>query len=526
MGRRLFIGIDFGTDSVRALCVDAAGATVAESVRAYPRWAEGRFCDAAASRFRQHPLDYLEAMEGAVREVAGACDAARVAGLGLDTTASTPCLVDGGGTPLALLPDFADDPDAMFVLWKDHTAVDEAARITETARSWGGADFTAYEGGDYSPEWLWAKALHVLRTSPRLRAAARGVVEHGDWIPALLTGAPVRRGRCTAGHKAMWHASWGGYPPPDFFARVDPLLLPLRASFPAETFTADRPVGSLSGEWAERLGLPAGIAVAGGAIDCHVGAVGAGIRPGTLVKVCGTSTCDILVAKGDVPRIPGICGQVDGSVVPGFIGLEAGQSAFGDVYAWFRRFLGYAGEVSLAALEHAAAALAPGAGGVAALDWLNGRRSPYADPTLTGSILGITLATTPPQVYAALVEATVFGSKAIADHLAAHGITVDRVVATGGISRKSPYVMQTMADVLAMPIAVAACDQTCALGGAILGATAAGAFPDVPSAMAAMAAGTDREYRPDPGRAEQYGKLYERYKRIAQTPHPLNSLTS
>ncbi len=525
MNDTTFIGIDFGTDSVRAILVDASGSILAESVRPYPRWAEGRFTDPAASLFRQHPLDYMEAMTSAVREAASHADPASVAGIGIDTTGSTPCLTDYCGRPLALQPDFADDPDAMFILWKDHTSIEEERRINEIAHSGAFPDYTAYEGGAYSCEWFWSKILHVLRANPRVRAAAHGAVEHCDWMAALLTGAtgesqsapgPAHRSRCAAGHKAMWHASWGGLPPVDFFKAVDPLLVPMRLAANADFPTADAPVGHLSPEWAERLGLTERAVVAGGMLDGHSGAVGAGIRPRTLVKVCGTSSCDFLVADGVGDVVPGICGQVDGSVVPGFIGLEAGQAAFGDVYAWLRRFLSYAGDVSVAAIERDAAAIAPGSTGIAALDWFNGRRTPYADASRTGAIAGLNLGSTPPMVFRALAESTVFGAKAIIDHFEKHGIPVSEIVATGGISRKSPFVMQMCADVLGRPVKVAACDQTCALGGAIFASVASGFFNSVPDAMDRLASGTDREYSPDPASTAIYAKLYQNYLRLCK----------
>ena len=546
-----FLGIDFGTDSVRALIVDASGRTLAEAVRPYPRWGEGRHIDASVGMFRQHPLDYLEAMTDAVREAVSHVDASEVKGIGVDTTGSTPCLTDAAGLPLALRPEFADDPDAMFVLWKDHTAIEEERRINEVAHSGDGPDYTAYEGGIYSCEWYWSKVLHVLRANPRVRAAAAGAIEHCDWIPAVLTGGnPVamgkrgkgnpktnstperlngqtvkrlnevlcpaaRRSRCAAGHKAMWHASWGGLPPESFFERVDPLLVPFRRATPDESFTPDKPVGLLSHEWAERFGLPETVVVAGGILDGHCGAVGAGVRPGRLVKVCGTSTCDFLVAESVDGLIPGICGQVDGSIVPGFVGLEAGQSAFGDVYAWLKHFLSYAGKVSVAAIERDAAAIAPGSTGIVALDWFNGRRTPYYDATCTGAITGLNLGTTAPMVFRALAEATVFGSKRITDHFAEHGITTSDIVMTGGISRKSPFVMQMFADVLRQPVKVASCEQTCALGGAIFAAVASGAYPDVPTAMEHMASGIDRVYNPDAAAAAAYASLYTKYRRLA-----------
>ncbi len=563
-----FLGIDFGTDSVRAIVVDEAGQTLAEAVRPYPRWGEGRYIDASAGMFRQHPLDYIEAMTDAVREAVSHTNPAEVRGIGVDTTGSTPCLTDASGVPLALHPEFADDPDAMFVLWKDHTAIEEERRINEVAHSGDGPDYTAYEGGVYSCEWFWSKVLHVVRANPRVRAAAAGAIEHCDWIPALLVGekrgypefrvpssefqvpgspthastlqlfnlstqsaepsnrqtvkpsnralCPAARcSRCAAGHKAMWHASWGGLPPESFFKRVDPLLMPFRKATPDESFTPDNPVGHLSPEWAERFGLLETVVVAGGILDGHCGAVGAGVRPGTLVKVCGTSTCDFLVAEHVDGLIPGICGQVDGSIVPGLVGLEAGQSAFGDVYAWLKRFLSYAGEVSVAAIERDAAAIAPGSTGIVALDWFNGRRTPYYDATRTGAITGLNLGTTAPMVYRALAEATVFGSKRITDHFAEHGIAVNDIVMTGGISRKSPFVMQMFADVLGQPVKVASCEQTCALGGAIFAAVASGAYSDVPTAMEHMASGIDRVYSPDAGAIEVYAKLYSKYCQMA-----------
>ncbi len=511
MSSPLFIGLDFGTDSVRALVADADGQTVADAVRPYPRWAEGRFCAAAGNQFRQHPLDYLEALADAVRDALQGIDPSRVLGIGIDTTASTPCLVDQGGRPLALRPEFADDPDAMFILWKDHTAIAEATRFNEVAHGGAFEDYTRYEGGAYSEEWFWSKVLHVLRGNPRVRDAAASAVECCDWIPAELCGAPVKPGRCARGHKAMWHASWGGLPPAAFFHEVDPLLDPVRASLGQDSFTADVPVGRLAPAWAHRLGLPASVAVSGGVIDCHMGAVGANVAPGTVVKVCGTSTCDVLVAPSVDRCIEGICGQVDGSVVPGLVGLEAGQASFGDVYAWLRKFLGYAGQVSIAQIEAEAAALPPSPSPVAALDWFNGRRTPYADASRSGAIVGLTLGTTVPMVYRALAEATVFGSRAIIDHFVAQGVAVERIVATGGIARKSPYVMQLLADVLDRSVAVADCDQTCALGGAIFGAVAAGFLPSVPAAMERMAARPGRTYTPRVELVPHYASLYRRY---------------
>lgn len=539
-GQAFVLGIDFGTDSVRALVVDAAdGSSAGTAVSNYKRWAKGEFCDPRSNRFRQHPLDYVEGIEEATVKAlaaAGAGVAAKVRGITIDTTGSTPCLADGSGAPLALLPEFASEPDAMFVLWKDHTAVAQAERINALARSWGGEDFTKYEGGIYSSEWFWAKVLRLVENKSKAAAAARTIVEHCDWMPALLTGAKdlkaYRRSRCAAGHKAMWHASWGGYPPAAFLDKLNPRLSELAASLGTETYTAETVFGKLCPEWAKRLGLSTDVVVSVGAFDAHIGAVGGDVAPGTLLKIMGTSTCDIMIGAkpaGPEKLVAGICGQVDGSVVSGMIGYEAGQSAFGDVFAWFRKLLawpiraglsGTAAEASaledklLPALEAEAAKIDPASSGLVALDWLNGRRTPDADQSLTGALAGISLGTDAPAVYRALVEAAAFGSRAIVERLRAEGVKVERVAAIGGVARKSPLVMQISSDVLGMDISVSANDQSVALGGAMFAATAAGLYPEVLSAQAAMRAPIECVYKPDPARRAVYDKLYLKYKAL------------
>jgi L-ribulokinase len=542
---RLVIGLDFGTDSVRTVIVDAhSGEEIASAIRTFARWKEGRYCDPAGNRFRQHPMDHLEGLEATVREAlarAPAGTAGRIVGITADTTGSTPGPVDRAGTPLALLPAFADDPDAMFVLWKDHTAVGEAEEINHIARAWGGEDVTKYVGGVYSSEWFWAKMLHILRANPRVREAAFSWVEHCDWITAVLTGTTdprtMKRSRCAAGHKAMWHASFGGLPPAQFLTRVDPLLDGVRDRLYTETWTCDVAAGSLDPEWANRLGLRPSVIVGVGAFDAHLGAIGGEIEPYVLCKVMGTSTCDMLVAPleemGDT-LVRGICGQVDGSILPGMLGMEAGQSAFGDVYAWFRDLLtwpvaslgsraGIADDVLqglvdgvIPALSEAAASLAPDARAVVALDWLNGRRTPFADQALEGALAGLRLGSDAPRVFRALVEATAFGAKRIVDRFEVEGVPIRGVIALGGIPRKSPFVMQTVCDVLDMPIRVARADQTCALGSAMAAATAAGVHADVPASQRAMGCGFETEYRPDAERAAVYRVLYGRYERLGQ----------
>lgn len=537
MPNLLALGIDFGTDSVRALLVDTrTGRELAAGVANYPRWRLGRFCDAASHRFRQHPLDHLEAMTAAVRDCLKAApkgSALRVAGIGVDTTGSSPLPVAADGEALALKKEFKDDPDAMMVLWKDHTGVAEAEEINALAHGGAQTDCTRWSGGIYSSEWFWAKILHVTRHSRKVAKAAHTWVEHCDWVPAVLCGiadpALIRRSRCAAGHKAMWHPEWGGLPPAAFLAALDPRLAALRDRLYQDTFTADAAAGSLCAAWADRFGLPAGIPVAVGAFDAHLGAVGSGGGDFDLVKVMGTSTCDMLVAPADAlggRSVPGICGQVDGSILPGRIGLEAGQSAFGDVYAWWkgqvawglRRLGGKAAAAAedglIPALAAEAAKLPPGAGGLVALDWFNGRRTPDASARARASITGLHLGHGPAHIFRALAEATACGARAILERFEDNGVAVRRVVAIGGIARKSPLVMQICADVMQRPIAVVRSDQCCALGAAIAGAVAGGVHRDIPAAQRAMASAVERTVRPDRRNAKAYDALYAGYRAL------------
>jgi len=539
------VGIDFGTDSVRSIVVDAAtGSVLGASVKPYPRWANGLYCDPAQNRFRQHPLDSLETLESSLRDAlaeAGPGAPGRVRGIAVDTTGSTPVLADRSGKPLALSAPFADNPNAMFVLWKDHTAVAEAERLNQLARTWGGTDFIKYVGGIYSSEWFWAKATHILETDPAVAEAAVSIVEHCDWIPAVLTGttdlARFKRSRCAAGHKALWHAEFGGYPADAFLAALNPRLPALKKTLGTETFTADTPFGTLSPEWAAKLGLPRETVVGVGAFDAHMGAVGGGIARHRILKVMGTSTCDIVVApRANEPEklVAGICGQVDGSVISGMIGYEAGQSAFGDVYAWFKALLAWpletvlpalpglsdavkddvvarVAEKIIPALEERGAALPIEESAPLALDWMNGRRTPDANQRLTGAITGLRLGTDAPRVYRSLVEATAFGSRAIVERFRAQGIRIDSAIAIGGVAKKSRFVMQTIADVMNLEVTVGAGAEPVALGAAMFAATAAGLYPRVEEAQRAMSSGTEAIYRPDPERAERYDRIYQAY---------------
>lgn len=548
MQDKYVIGVDYGTDSVRSLVINAhSGETVGNSVFEYPRWKKGLYCNPSENQFRQHPLDYLEGLEQSITGALaglGKDVIMNVEGITIDTTGSTPVAVDRSGMPLALDSRFNEDPDAMFILWKDHTAVKEAAEINELAKTWGGEDFTRYEGGVYSSEWFWSKILHVLRGNKKVRENAWSWVEHCDWMPAILTGntdpLKLKRSRCAAGHKAMWHESFKGLPDQKFLILLDPLLEGLRGRLYTQTYTCDIPAGRLTKDWAGKLGLKPGIIVGVGAFDAHLGAVGGEIKPYNLIKVMGTSTCDMLVASpeeiGD-RLVGGICGQVDGSIVPGMIGLEAGQSAFGDVYAWFAGLLMWpvvnvirgfdwldatikekiqteTAEKIITKLSRNAAVLNNQDTAIVALDWLNGRRTPYANQALKGAITGLSLGSDTPRVFKSLVEATAFGSRMINERFISEGMRIDRVLAVGGVAKKNPFVMQIVADVLNMPVSVAASDQTCALGSAMAASVAAGIHIDIPSAQKAMGAGFEKDYHPNPERAEKYEKLFSVYRKL------------
>jgi L-ribulokinase len=548
------LGIDFGSDSVRALIVAAdTGAEVATGVYYYPRWGRGDFCQPTNNQFRQHPLDYTDSMTEAVRSALAAAPsgvAGYIRGIAVDTTGSTPVAVDASGTPLAMLPGFETNPNAMFVLWKDHSAIREAGEINDLCRK-SSTDYTKYEGGIYSSEWFWAKVLHIMREDSRVAAAAHSWVEHCDWIPFLLSGGDdvqkMKRSRCAAGHKALWHPDWNGLPPEEFFTALDPTLTGLRDRLYTETYTSDKVAGQLSEDWAGRLGLSVGIPIMVGAFDAHMGAVGGQIEPFHLSKVMGTSTCDMLMVPEDHPAakilVKGICGQVNGSIVPGMLGLEAGQSAFGDVFAWFAQLLSWPlenilnkddelsadlKERMIAKVQNAiipelstAAKALPPEGDIVAVDWFNGRRTPDADQRLKGAIAGLNLGSDAPRIFRALVESVCFGARRIVERFVEEGIPVEGIIGLGGVAKKSPFVMQTMADVLNRPLRIAASEQTCALGAAMFAAVGAGLHTDVPTAVAAMAGGFDVEYTPNQERVGLYDQRYSRYLQLGEIAEKL-----
>ncbi|RDC57839.1 ribulokinase [Pedobacter chinensis] len=539
------IGVDYGTDSVRSVLVDTAnGKEISSSVFLYPRWQKGLYCKPSINQFRQHPLDYIEGLTHTIKDCLAKAGGSEIAylvkGISVDTTGSSPVAVDATGTPLALTPGFEENPNAMFVLWKDHTAVKEAAEINEHATKFS-LNYLKYVGGIYSSEWFWSKLLRILRVDSAVKNNAQSWVEHCDWIPFLLCGgtdvSTMKRSRCAAGHKALWAEEFNGLPPEDFFSSLDPLLAGSRDRLFVDTYTSDISAGTLSEEWAHQLGLTTDVVVGVGAFDAHMGAVGGQIEPYYLSKVMGTSTCDILVAPNQDLHgklISGICGQVNGSVIPGMAGLEAGQSAFGDVYAWFKNLICWPlnhlltesdlidketvialkDELEskiIANLSTQAEALEDDDYAELAIDWLNGRRTPDANQELKGAITGLGLGTDAPRFFRALAAATCFGAKAIVDRFKEQGVPVKGIIGIGGVAKKSSYIMQMMADVLEMPIRIHRFEHTCALGAAMFAAVAAGIYPSIEAAMAAMGTGFEKEYKPNIKKQKMYRMHYQQY---------------
>lgn len=525
------LGLDYGTGSVRALIVDTRdGAEVASGTFDYPTGEGGVITDDRDPNLaRQNPADYLAGLSHSVRQaVSNASNfkgfaLSRLVGIGVDTTGSTPIPVDKNGTPLGMLDEFKKDPGAQAWLWKDHTSFAEAAEITQKASA-GGFPYLGKCGGTYSSEWYWSKILHCERAHPKAAKAAFGWVEFCDYIPAYLTGqtdpTKIRRSICAAGHKAMYHASWSGLPSATFLDSLSPGLSRYRERYAAPAVPSDQRAGTLAASVAKDLGLPAEIPVAVGAFDAHMGAVGSGCGPGTLVKIMGTSTCDCMVAllAANLPDIPGVCGIVPESILPGMYGIEAGQSAVGDIFDWFVRRIAPGaygtGAEAHQRLSDAASKLKPGESGLVALDWHNGNRTVLVDPRLTGLIVGEHLHTTPPEIYRALIEATAFGALKIIDRLEEYGVKVERVVNCGGIAEKSPLTMQIYADATGRPMQVSRSAQTCALGAAIFGAVVGGAHKSVPEAQKAMTGIKPTVYSPIAANVAMYHRLYRLYTQL------------
>jgi L-ribulokinase len=523
------IGLDYGTNSVRALVVDTAnGREVGTAVWNYAHGTAGVILSRDPNLARQHPADYVagakitikNALADAKKNVRG-FSANQVVGIGVDTTGSTPLPVDVNGRPLAFGKKFANEPAAMAWLWKDHTGVNEAAEITALAKKMR-PQFLAKCGGIYSSEWFWSKILKCLRIAPEVFNAAHSWIELADFVPAELTGtlAPGKfiAGVCAAGHKAMWNAKWGGYPDSQFLSKLNPKLAQLRSRLTPRVCSIDKSVGGLTESWAKKTGLTAGIPVAVGAFDAHLGAVGSGVAPGCLVKIIGTSTCDIAIAPNTkkLADVPGLCGIVDGSVLPGFFGLEAGQSAVGDLFNWLVNYIEPGGKIFLSHrdLDEVALKLQPGESGLIALDWNNGNRTILVDQKLTGLLVGQTLYTTPAEIYRALIEATAFGALTIINRFEEYGVKILSVVNCGGIADKSALTMQIYADVTGRPMKVSRSSQTCALGSAVAAAVVAGVHKNFSEAQKAMTGLKPKIFKPDPNAHTTYRELYVIYKKL------------
>jgi L-ribulokinase len=530
------IGLDFGTNSCRSLIVNISnGVELSSYVFPYPSGEAGIILNPSVPNMaRQNPADYLTGIEITVKEAIKKAAAAdkefspdNIIGIGVDTTGSSPLPVDESGTPLCFNSRFNNNPAAMVWLWKDHTSYSEAAEITELAVN-EYPNYIAKVGGVYSSEWYWSKVLHCSVEAPEVFNAAYSFVEICDWITSQLTGITkpeeIKRSICAAGHKALYNDEWGGFPEDSFLEKLRPGLSSLKKNMSAKAYPSEEQAGTLSAEWAKKLGLSAEVSVAVGAFDAHMGAVGAGVKNGTLVKILGTSTCDVMVQPNTSPLadIPGVCGIVNESVMKGYFGIEAGQSAVGDIFLWFMNHLvpekyGVTTDEKFACFEKAASRLKPGETGLMALDWNNGNRTILVDVRLTGLLLGQTLHTEPHEIYRALIEATAFGALRIIDRIEENGVTINEIVNCGGLAVKSPLIMQIYADVTGRPMKISRSEQTPALGAAIFGAVSAGknvcGFVNAEQAQLAMTA-TNKEYLPDKHNHEIYKKLYKIYVQL------------
>ncbi|MGB7841693.1 MAG: ribulokinase [Salinimicrobium sp.] len=526
------IGVDFGTSAVRAIIVNTQnGKNIVSSEFKYPRWEKKQYCKASIKQFRQHPKDYLEGLEYVIKDCLDSCSktiSENIKGLSIDTTGSSPVAVDENGQPLALQDKFAENPNAMFFLWKDHTAIEEAEYINEIAKN-SSFDYLRFSGGLYSSEWFWSKLLYVLKNDAEVSEAMHSWVEHCDWMPYLLTGetdlGKMRRSTCAAGHKALWSKEHNGFPSTDFFDLLDPRLKKIKNSLSSETYPASIPAGKLCEEWANRLGLSRNVFVGVGALDAHMGAVGAGIKPYYLSKVMGTSTCDMLVVPVNNSKIvKGICGQADSSIIPGMIGMEAGQSAFGDIFSWFADLLLWSVDSErkeaekdklLECLNKEAEKRDFDPDAEIAVDWFNGRRTPDVNPYVRGGVGGLDLASDAVSIFRSLVESTCFGARRIIERFVSEGIPIEGVIGSGGVALKSPFIMQVMADVLGLPIRVSAAKETTAMGAAMFAATMSGIYKDVSEAMENMGAGFSNVYLPDEDKKTIYDSRYQKYKEFS-----------
>lgn len=558
--QQFVIGLDYGTDSVRAVLLNAInGEELAHSVHYYERWKSLKYCNPNRNQFRQHPSDHIEGLERTIKSVLAISQIIpnQVKGITIDTTGSSPIPITRDGEALVFKKGFENNPNAMMILWKDHTAIEEADEINDLCKTWGGENYLKYSGGIYSSEWFWAKILHIARTDRSVTENAYTWMEHCDYMTFQLIEEndleTFKRSRCAAGHKAMWHQEWGGLPSEEFLLKLDPYLAKLRPNLYQETYTSDIKAGKLSKKWAKILGLSQETIVSVGTFDAHAGAVGAKIHEKSLIRVMGTSTCDIIVSGKDSYKstpVNGICGQVDGSVLPGMVGLEAGQSAFGDVLAWFKNVLAWPldnivlqslnideeqknqlkaefDQNLISKLTEAAQSIPPEDSIPVALDWINGRRTPDANQNLKGAIANINLGTTAAHLFLALIHSICFGSKSIVDRFLKEGVEINQVIGIGGVAKKSKFIMQTLANTLDIPVKVAESEQTPALGAAIYASIASGIYNSFDEASEALGSPYHDIYYPEPAQVEIMQDLMKKYTAfgidIEQLTHVLNS---
>jgi L-ribulokinase len=528
---RYSIGLDFGTESARAVVVDVRTGRVAGQVsHAYSHGVIDETLPGSRQKLPpdyalQHPADWIDSMaaacNAAVRDARAS--AADVIGIGVDFTSCTMLPARADGTPLCLLDEFKNVPLAWPKLWKHHGAKDATDRINHVARE-RNEPWLARYGGIIGLEWFFPKVLETLVEAPRVYEAAEVWIEAGDWLAWQLINGPfpkcsagkIIRSTCQAGYKAMWNARTG-YPSPAFFAAVHPRMTDVVTSkMPGTLAAPGQKAGGLNAEMAERLGLRAGTPVSAAVIDAHAGVPGAGVAsPSTMVLVMGTSSCHMMNSRVE-QLVPGVAGVVEDGILPGYFGYETGQASVGDAFAWLVETFGLSHEE----MTRRAVELPPGAGGVLALDWLNGCRTPLMDGRLSGAFVGLTLGTKPEQLYRALMEATAFGVRWIVDTLREAGVPVRRFVASGGLPAKSPLLMQIYSDVLNERIKLAESEQSVALGAAILGCLAAestaSGHASVSQAIHAMARQReDLVYRPDLSARRRYDQLYALYRTLA-----------
>ena len=523
------IGLDFGTNSCRSVIIDISdGREFGTTVFDYPSGELGILTDPSDPNVaRQNPQDYIDGLKfvitGSLEEAKAndpEFDANEVIGIGVDTTGSTPVPVDENGTPLALSDKFKNNLNAMVWLWKDHTAHAEAAEITSKAEELR-PQYLAKCGGTYSSEWWWSKILHLKRCAPEVFDAAHSFIEHCDYIPALLAGntdpSSIKRSVCAAGHKAMYSHEWGGLPDKEFLNELDPALSDLRDRLFSEAFSSEKSAGNLCKEWAQRTGLAEGTPIAVGAFDCHMGAVACGVKEGVLTKILGTSTCDIAVMPNTkaLDDVPGVCGIVDGSVLPGHYGIEAGQSAVGDIFLWLVNNLvpdsyGTSTDDKFVKMEEMMSESSPGSSGLLALDWNNGNRTILVDVRLSGLLVGQTLQTKAHEIYRAYIEATAFGALTIINRIEEYGVPINEVVTTGGLAVKNDTLMQIYADVLNRPLKVAISDQTCAVGAAMFGASCSGDY-QISELQNNCSKVREEIYNPNSDHVAVYKDLYSLY---------------